>query len=164
MRFIVLFLFFQTPIVFALDGLEFVNCLEKAINESIQDFRAEEAKDPKNTRFEVERLCSNLSKKDYQKLKNLFVEIDETSGKEVPFDKEDMSLIEIKELGDFLGDYISCYAPYSDGEDFVDRIVNRVSGTRNKYLIENALSLITKEKSPKDSKKLLGDSDLSFCN
>lgn len=162
-KIVLIFILLQSSMTFGLDGLEFVSCLEKAINQSIQDFKSEEAKDPHNTRYETERLCSKLSKEDYRVLKNLFVEKDPATDKDIPFEDEDMNLIAIKELGDFLGDYISCYMPYSDGENFIDKIVNKVSGTRNGYLIENALSLMTKEKSPKDSKKLLGDSDLSFC-
>ena len=108
-------------------------------------------------------VCKDLSADNYREIKLLFVEFDKKTLKEYPYDAEDMELIKIKNLAPFLSSYVRCYKNYSTGEGFIDLMANKVSFTKNKNLIENAIGIMTKVKSPKDSEKTLGEVDLSFC-
>ena len=162
-KLILFFLFNLTPLAFSLDGREFSDCFEKAFNTSIENYKKYALKNPKSFDVETSRLCNKLSAKDYERIKSDFVEWDEENKVEVPYDEEDMHLSKIGDLSAFLALKVNCYKAYTSGQLFIHKMINSVPRKRNSYLVDLTLSLMTKEKSPKNSEKLLGDSDLSFC-
>lgn len=146
-----------------MDGLQFSHCFNKAMNLAIEDFKKFALKYPQNTKYEASRICDSFSVEDQERIKYLFVEWDEENKRDVPYDSEDMLLINISELTYLLAEKVTCYKNYNEGTAFIEKIVNSVPKKRNLYLVESALSKMTKEKSPKDSGKSLGDVNLSFC-
>ncbi|MCB0745375.1 MAG: hypothetical protein KDC67_15815 [Ignavibacteriae bacterium] len=149
--------------VYAIDGLQFSECFRRAINDSIDTFKEEELRNSQNLDVEGTRICNQLSEENYQNIKKLFVEYDVSTKNEKPYESEDMNKIKIAELSSYLIPYIDCYKNYSEKENFIGNIVNKISTKRNKNLLESAISLIKKKKSPKDSLKSLGDIDLVYC-
>ena len=154
---------------YALNGLELADCLEKAINQNIKDYKVVvdemevESKLPDNLhddvvpqkivvyKGDVQNICDELSSKDKALLSGSFSE--KYQGEIHPFDEEDIDLVKIQELSEYLLSSVNCY---STGGIMGEKL-KEITQKRNRTLILDAITLMVGTSSRDILQKPLGD-------
>ncbi len=102
----IVFTFFISFNVFALNGLEFTDCMVRSMNETLKEFEQDD-----------NGYCSEISKGDISRLEDKFSE--KFEGKIYPYESEDMMEAEVGEMILAVSKKINCFQVAEDKKMFL---------------------------------------------
>lgn len=132
----------------ALNGVEFSECVEKAVNTVL-----------KESRFNDKSYCQRLSGQDFNSIKSSFSEVYQE--KVYPFDSEDMLKEKLGRMILHLGKKVHCYKVSSENE----KLLKKRTEIKNNEIIEKAMMkmLGVDFLEEKDFNRELKSFSLSYC-
>lgn len=94
---------------FAINGQEYVDCLEKTMNQTISEYKQLEAAREKSSRNTSVKICNKMTKQLYGNFKATFVERDQKNNRDVPYTHEDMQISKIEDYYLDVQEQMECF-------------------------------------------------------